>query len=144
MRNLCKIVRVISLVSMMGILTACMVPFSNDKGQFNIESTIVSPSKNFTAYQWLGMGGGAAGWCYRKITILRAGDSLPLETETEPNRISYVFSASCSSNIGINWIDDTHLKITYSLGEDRFPLSFSQASRTEDGSVKIIYEIVEK
>lgn len=113
-------------------------------GEADVVETTSSPSKKFTAYHWVWSGGGAAGWCSRRVSILRDMDELPLNTQPEKARIPIVFSTRCSSKISLTWIDDTRIKISHSLGDDPFPTSLSQASHTEDGSVKIDYEFIEK
>ena len=123
-------------------LTCFKVP--DGKGEYEVYESVHSPSNRFTAYYWIWMGGGAAGWCYKKVTILRSTEELPLATEPEKAKVPFVFSIRCSSKIRLAWIDDNQIKIGHSLGDDPFPTSMMMASQTEDGSVKIVYEIIEK
>ena len=124
-------------------LPACS-DFPIDPGEARVVEKASSPSGSFEAYHWTWAGGGAAGLCSRRISVVPNGEELPLLTEPEKARIPIVFSTRCSSRIILNWTEDTHLRISHSLGDDPFPTSLSQASRTENGRVRISYEIVEK
>lgn len=136
---------VISLLALLaGGSFGCSSLLDDSPGQFEVVETVLSPSRTSTAYLWTDMGGGAAGWCYKRVSILPDSRELPLSTEPEKNRIAFVFSSRCSSKIKVTWIDDTLMKISHSLGDDPFPTSLSQASRTEDGRIRIVYEIIEK
>lgn len=131
------------IVMVAGASSGCFSLADTGPGEFEVKEAVLSPSKTSKAYLWIGMGGGAAGWCYKRVSILPASLDFPLNREAEPNRIAYVFSSRCSSNIKVTWVDDTLMKVSYTLGDDPIPTSLSQAGRTEDGRIKIVYEILE-
>lgn len=126
------------------IQSACFSLVDGSPGRYEIQETSLSPKARFKAIAWIGMGGGAAGWCRQKVSILPASEELPLNTTEEKERIEHVFSVRCSSDIKITWIDDTLVKIGYTLSDDPIPTSLSQAGSTTDGRVKVVYEIVDK
>lgn len=124
--------------------SACFSLVDGSPGRYEIRQTSQSPKASSKAVAWIGMGGGAAGWCRQKVSILPASEQLPLDTTEEKERIEHVFSIRCSSDIKITWIDDTLVKIGYTLSDDPIPTSMSQAGSTNDGKVKVVYEIIDK
>ncbi len=107
-------------------------------GSFKIIKAIDSPDGKYSATFWLGMGGGAAGWCGKSINIHKKEETLDL-SKIEENRRNRIFDVGCSSDVEINWEDANLLRVVFSIGKDA--TSATMNSQTEDGKVKISYEI---
>jgi hypothetical protein len=135
---------VISIILFCSLQFACFAPGSGG-GTFRVLSEVASADRQWKAVLWSGMGGGAAGWCNQHVSIIGTSENLVFEKEPEKNRIPKVFSASCSSEVTLTWMDDTLVKIGYTIGKEKFGVSVSQkAVRTEDGLVQIVYEITDQ
>ncbi len=70
---------------------------------FTTEERYKSPDGKHTAYRFIESGGGAAGWCYRCVSI----DELNSE-ECEVFRI-----VPAQTKLTLNWTDSNTLSITY-------------------------------
>jgi hypothetical protein len=101
-----------------------------------IMSTFTSPNGEHVATEYLGMGGGAAGWCSQRVSINSRGNPFDLEKEWSVG--DYVFSASCGSDVEILWETDTSLRISYGMQTDA-GVSTYQRPLSSDGTVKISY-----
>jgi hypothetical protein len=56
-----------------------------------------------------------AGWCRQYLTIIAKGVSFDPRRTTDD--LSYVFSASCGSDIIFEWETDVALKVGYTIGD---------------------------
>lgn len=109
----------------------------NDKGDYKIVKTLESPDGNHTATLWDGMGGGAAGWCYQRVSIDTKENPFDLKREEEKG--GYIFSTNCGSKISVNWENSNQLHISYT--NQKFGVSAYQNPSSQDDKVKISYEI---
>ena len=107
------------------------------KGTFNISQTLKSPDENHTATLWTGMGGGAAGWCYKRISIDAKENPFDLEKELEKG--GYIFSVNCGSEVQMNWENDSQLNVSYT--NQKYGISVYQNPASKDDKVKIFYDI---
>jgi hypothetical protein len=104
--------------------------------EYKIVGTFPSPNGGHTATKYIGMGGGAAGWCSQRVSINSRGN--PFELEKEWSAGDYVFSVSCGSNIGVSWDSETSLRISYDT-QTTAGVSTYQRPLSPDGIVKISY-----
>src|SRR5712671_5720925 len=61
-----------------------------------------SPNHQYVATTYTDMGGGAAGWCYRAITLRKSDQQF----DPKKNRI---FNIQCNTAVEISWRDDSHI-----------------------------------
>lgn len=109
----------------------------NGKGTYNTTETLKSPDGNHTATLWIGMGGGAAGWCFKRVSIDTKENPFDLEKELEKG--GYIFSVSCGSEVSLNWQSDSQLNISYT--NQKYGVSVHQSPQSKDEKVKIFYEL---
>jgi len=102
-----------------------------------IYQSLESPNGEYTATEYVAMGGGAAGWCYKRVTV--NSRAFPFNWEKESERGGYSFSVNCSSNIDLKWDDDRHLVVGYTRWDDKATISMSQSPLSFDETVKISY-----
>lgn len=110
---------------------------SKEKATYNVTQTVKSPDGNHTATLWFGTGGGAAGWCFKRVSIDTKENPFDLEMELEKG--GYIFSVSCGSEVSLNWQNDSQLSISYTNQE--YGVSVYQSPQSKNGKVKIFYEI---
>ncbi|MGI8884344.1 MAG: hypothetical protein ACR2IA_08885 [Pyrinomonadaceae bacterium] len=114
------------------------ISFGGDgEGTYNIAETLKSPDENHTATLWFGMGGGAAGWCSKRVSIDTKESPFNLEKELEKG--GYIFSVSCGSEVSLEWKNDTQLNISYT--NQKFGVTTYQNPLSNDEKVKIFYEL---
>lgn len=89
-----------------------------------------SSSNQYVATTFTDMGGGAAGWCYRMVTVRKTNEAF------DPKK-NQVFSIQCSSEVEVSWKDDQNLLITFT--KDPVSMSLFQKSSTEDKAVRIVF-----
>jgi len=80
---------------------------------FNRQSEVSSPNSEYLASHFVGMGGGAAGWCNEVVTV--KPKSANGENAKDPVLNFKVFSVSCGSDVHMRWIGDSELLIGFSL-----------------------------
>lgn len=102
----------------------------------SIMSAVSSPNGEHVATKYIGMGGGAAGWCGQRISINKREHSFDLGTEGSEGE--YVFSASCGSEVEILWESGTSLRVSYAT-QTEAGVSTYQRPLSRDGAVKISY-----
>lgn len=107
---------------------------SPDGNDFNIEKEIISPNGNYRAIHYLGMGGGAAGWCQEIVSIE------PKETPILEKNQYRVFSVSCGSKVAIKWVGNSTLQINFFPKEQFKGVSIYLTSTNQDGKIKIDYK----
>jgi hypothetical protein len=89
-----------------------------------------SPSHQYVATTFTDMGGGAAGWCYRMVTVRKT------EEPFDPKE-NQVFSLQCNTDVEVAWKDDRNLLIAFS--KDPVSMSLYQKSWTDDEAVRIVF-----
>ena len=99
--------------------------------------SLESPNANYTATTYTYMGGGAAGWCGKRVTV--NSKAFPFSWEKEKERGGYSFEVSCHSNVDLKWEDDRHLMVGYSGSQDKFGIRVSQKPTGFDETVNIHY-----
>ena len=98
---------------------------------------VPSPDGEYVATTYSAMGGGAAGWCFKRVTINKK--LAPFSWDKEKERGGYSFDVSCHSNIELRWDSNRELVIAYTGSDNQTGISISQVPRSEDGAVKIKY-----
>src|SRR5882762_1150132 len=91
-------------------------------------SDSTSPNHQYVASTYTDMGGGAAGWSYRVVT-LRKNDQ-----QFDPKK-NKVFNIQCNTAVEISWRDDSHILIAYST--DPESVSLYQKSWSDDKAIQI-------
>ena len=97
------------------------------------ETITPSPSGEYTAVVYTESGGGAAGWCYRYVTVFKSGAEGPA-AELKPE--GSVFSSTCRNQLDLRWMDDRHLGVSY--GGD----ALRQKGFSDDSAVLISYGLL--
>lgn len=105
-----------------------------------LQSAHPSPSAHRQAAWFFRSGGGAAGWC-ESVVVIAAGDraTWPLPSAELPGEP--VFSARCSMNPNIVWVDDRTLSIEVQAqsagGTGQFQEYVSFKPRSSDGEFTV-------
>lgn len=107
---------------------------TDSKGEVQIAKRLTSPDNKYTATLWNDMGGGAAGWCFRNISIGKKIDSSKNQIEADEK----VFKLNCGSEIRFNWIDESRLQIIYKFVEKGGKVFF-QGKESNEKKVTIQY-----
>lgn len=101
---------------------------------FELQNEVKSPDGAHKAVLSTDMGGGAAGWCSQVVRVV------PVHIPSAPKeRIPWehrVFEAGCSSKIGLEWVGNDRVWITYTIGDS---VTVSQRSTSPDAPVEISY-----
>lgn len=120
------------LVALLVLLLSRFVS-SPEESDFNIKQEITSPNGEFAAVLFVGMGGGAAGWCKEVVTVRPSSTSVDATSELE--RDFTVFSASCGSDVQIHWNGSDELLVSFS--STRRTLATSAFFRPENSNEKV-------
>lgn len=94
-----------------------------------------SPGHQYVATTFTDMGGGAAGWCYRMVTVRKT------EEPFDPTK-NQVFSIQCNTDVEVAWKDDRNLLIAFS--KNPVSMSLYQKSWTDDKAVRIVLRLKPK
>lgn len=106
---------------------------TDSKGEIQIEERLFSPNKHYVATLGNEVGGGAAGWCFRYISVGEKNNS-KVSVESDER----VFKLDCGSEVRLNWVADSQLNIKYRLVE-KYSETFFQKYSLENGEVEIKY-----
>jgi len=140
MKNSRTITRIafVSLFLLLLITFGCKLLTSTDDGTFKILGSYPSPNSKHLATLWQGMGGGAAGWCFQRITVNRQDDPFDLAKAGETR--DYSFNVSCDSHVSTSWISESDLHISYTI-ENGSVSAYQNKSSKSDPDVALTYEI---
>ena len=112
----------------MALLFVWFVNFFFSGNSDNILNDIqLSPNKKFVAIAYTNMGGGAAGWCYKYVSVVPKAHFLNFD------KGSNIAAGRCSSNISIEWQTNNLLTI-HGIHEP-----FIRQGETDDKQIKIDY-----
>jgi hypothetical protein len=111
--------------------------FGARRSDVQISEALESPNGEYTATEYVAMGGGAAGWCSRRVTV--NSKAWPFSWEKERERGGYSFSVNCSSEVDLKWEDNRHLIVGYARSDDKDTISMSQSPLSFDETVQIRY-----
>ena len=114
---------------LLGYMLERVFSFGDGRSDIDIASNVKSPNGKHIATVYTDMGGGAVGWCDKKVNVRRAAEPF------DPKK-GEVFSTYCSSRLELSWEDDGNLKVTYPAREI---LSLFQRSWSDDGEVNILF-----
>ncbi len=103
-----------------------------------VDNNVSSPDGEYVATTYTGMGGGAAGWCFRRVTVNKK--DAPFSWENEKQRGGYSFNVSCGSEIEMIWEEPRKILVTYTGSDDWAGISVYQRSMSNDREVKIRYQ----
>ena len=106
--------------------------FIISSGDIDILYSLNSPDNKHIATLYKDSGGGAAGWCYEKVSINTI--KKPFINKSSKND---VFSINCSSEIKLIWESNDHLIIEYLCKKP--VVSLTKWFLSNDDSVKISY-----
>lgn len=106
---------------------------SPEESDFNLQKEIASPNGEFKAAHFVGMGGGAAGWCNEVVTVRPS--SVAAVTSSELASDYKVFSASCGSDVQFRWNESAELVVSFS--STRRTLATSAYFRPENSNRKV-------
>lgn len=121
-------------------LVGCVALFATWRGvgsfttEYSLRNELPSPTGAKRAILYVGMGGGAAGWCYQRVTI--APESAAFDPKVVDAELDYVFSASCESDVSMRWYSEEELEVSYSL-DNAAGTSLYQRPSTPDGQVRL-------
>jgi hypothetical protein len=104
--------------------------------EYSVRTEVPSPTGEQRAILYMGMGGGAAGWCYQHLAVARAGATF--DPRAADSELEYVFSASCGSQVTPRWLSELELEVSYSLDRSS-GTSLYQRPHTPDGLVRLTF-----
>ena len=102
-----------------------------------VVSSLSSPDGEYVATTYVAMGGGAAGWCYKRVSINKKSEPFSLEKERE--RGGYSFDVSCGSELEVKWESNRELLVSYTGSENEAGISIYQRPVSQDRAVRIKY-----
>jgi hypothetical protein len=126
------------LLVLMAILFSTLVssPESND---INLKGEFESPDSEFRAAHFVGMGGGAAGWCNEVVTVQPRP---PAGTKSaDLMRDFKVFSVSCGSDVQVRWIGNAELVISFSIKDRAGGASTYMRPQNSTGKIHVRYSV---
>lgn len=91
----------------------------------------ISPNQQYVATTFTDMGGGAAGWCFRGVTLRKS------DQQFDPNK-NRVFNIQCNTEVTIAWRDERTVLISFST--DAESVSLDQQSWSDDKTIRILYD----
>jgi hypothetical protein len=100
-------------------------------GRYTVEQVAVAPGGARRAVLYTADGGGAAGWCVRRVLV--EPGSAPAPTPDRLARVpsdSALFHWSCGRAVALAWRGRAELEVGYTLGEP---------PNTPDGAVRLRY-----
>ena len=112
---------------------------SPEGSDFNLEKEIAAPNGEHIAAHFVGMGGGAAGWC-NEVVIVRPS-STAVGSASDLERDFKVFSASCGSDVQIRWSDSAELVVTFSSTRRKLATSAFFRPENSNGKVRVRFKI---
>lgn len=89
-----------------------------------------SPNQTYIATTYTAMGGGAAGWCYRSVSLRKNNERFKPDQE-------HLFSIQCDAKVEAAWTSESKLLIKFA--SDETSLSVSQKSLSNDKVVSVSY-----
>ena len=110
--------------------------------RYEITGRTPSPSGEIVALSYVGMGGGAAGWCSKMLALIPRDASVHPEELDKPEykkELGYVFSINCSIEFSVSWTSESELRISYTIPVDRGADTF-QLAKGFNGRVRLVYE----
>ena len=127
-----------SITGAPGLLCAVLLTFACGHDR-SVERIVISPDHARQAILYMDMGGGAAGWCYHRLSLQSTSDStIDLSTFNRPGE--FLFQASCSSEIGVVWQGPRAIHITYTMGE--YGNTVYMSPTADSGRIRLTYERV--
>ncbi|RUO39832.1 hypothetical protein CWE15_08745 [Aliidiomarina taiwanensis] len=133
LRNILAFVGLMTLLGL-GVLFLLFSPWLLDKGMIQVADVIHSPNNEFIAVSYKDMGGGAAGYCYQKVAILKSESEL----EAVNDKRKYVFNTECRTIVALAWQDNETVEVSYTSGSPNY-ISVEMYSSAQDGAVNINY-----
>jgi hypothetical protein len=100
-------------------------------------NTVPAPDGEYVATTYSAMGGGAAGWCFKRVTVNKKAE--PFSWDKEKERGGYSFDVSCISDIELKWEGNRKLVVAYTGSDNDAGISISQRPISEDRAVRIKY-----
>lgn len=98
------------LLAAVGIIFLLASPWLLDKGEIVIDDVVHAPNNKFKAVSYRDMGGGAAGYCFRRVVILKSSSEMPSVDEKQ----DYVFASGCGTKVDFSWRNAETIDVTYS------------------------------
>ena len=126
---------VAGLVACIALFATCRVVGSLTT-DYSIRAQLPSPTGERSAILYVGMGGGAAGWCYQHLAV--APDGAIFDPKGADAQLEYVFSASCASEVAPRWVSEHQLEVSYTL-DPLSGTSLYQRPATRDGLVRLTF-----
>jgi len=128
--------------AVVAVLVGCVVLFGTCRAvgsfttEYSVRNETSSPTGGKRAILYVGMGGGAAGWCYQHVAVAPA--TAAFDPKVVDSDLGYVFSASCGSEVSMRWLSERELEVAYSL-DSATGSSLYQRPSTPDGQVRLSF-----
>lgn len=130
-KNILALIGFLSL-SAVGIVFLLASPWLLDEGVITIDDVVHAPASEFKAVSYRDMGGGAAGYCYRRVAILKSSSEMP-SVDTKQD---YIFASSCGTKVNLVWSDNKTIKVAYSPDSSDY-LNLELHFSSQDGDVTV-------
>ena len=85
--------------------------------EYRVQNSLDSPSGSHTAIVYVRMGGGAAGWCYTYLTILKSPATFDPQSYEHSSLLPQF---SCSQLLVLEWLDEKALRVGIEPDSDGF------------------------
>jgi hypothetical protein len=126
------------MLIIVGVLFSRFVS-SPEGSDFNLEKEVAAPNGKYIAAHFVGMGGGAAGWCNEVVTVRPSSTAVDAASELDGE--FKVFSASCGSDVQIRWSDSAELVVAFSSKRRSLATSAFFRPENSDGRVRVRFKI---
>lgn len=139
-RILDTLLRLLGIIALVGIVVFAILTFGiRASDEYEVILKGESPDGEYIATFYSNMGGGAAGWCRLHVSVTHA--SYPLRITDRRGALSHeVFSASCNSEINLQWVSDRELRIKYTGIDSPLGIRVHMKSHNSDNKIKIKYD----
>jgi hypothetical protein len=133
-----SVIAVLAMLWGYGLILEDALNFGGEGGDYNVINTSPSPDGKYVATVYTGMGGGAAGWCYIRVTVNPATEPFSIEREKKDGKYM-VFNIDCNSEVETKWEDAKNLLVYFKVLSSDSGFSVYRKPVDWDREIKIRY-----
>jgi len=133
-----SVIAVFAMLWSFGLIFENALDLGGGDGDYNVINTSPSPDGKYVATVYTGMGGGAAGWCYIRVTVNPVNEPFSIEREKKEGKYM-VFNISCSSEVETKWGGDKNLLVSFKVPSSESGFSMYRFPADWNREIKIRY-----